>query len=105
ETNGCRGLAQIFNPRHSISLVLDAYAPPHVRQIGGKTETSSKEAAQPLRALRQNLKRVPGRQLHDTSNVMNKLFWHVLVEKITHAVDEDHAGISPAQRLPQFFGN
>src|SRR6516164_1647132 len=67
-------------------------------------ETSPKQISQSVRSLRQNLKRVPGGHLHDAGNINDEIIRNILMEQVTHAVDENHARPGPAQWLVQFFG-
>src|SRR5438105_3119275 len=97
EADGCGRGPEMLNTWQAVATILNADAPPNVRQISGKPEVGPKQVAQSLRALGENLVRVPVRQLHDAYHAKNVFVRHVLVKEVAHAVDEHHSRFGPAQ--------
>ncbi len=55
-------------------------------------------------SLGQNLKDVPVRSFHGIKDTVDELCRDLLMEKVTHRIDEDHAWPLPAERLPYPLG-
>ena len=77
-------LAQVVNARNAVLLVLHRHAEPHVLRARAAGEV----LGQSFRSLGEDLIRVVRRVLDDREHVVKEAVRHVLVEQVTHAVDE-----------------
>src|SRR5215211_2973862 len=83
-----------------VVLIFDRHAHPHVlRPI-----KFGSELQQPLMALSEHLEDVPIAFRHDLEDLLQEVQGHLLMEQVTHGVDEYATWLTPAPRFIQAFG-
>ncbi len=85
-------------------LVFYADTPPNIFPCAGEFKFFRKQRAHSLRALGEDLVNVPVslyHHAHDSPNIVS--LWIVLLEKVTHRIDEDHLRGFPLERFQQLF--
>src|SRR5579883_1885604 len=85
--------------------ILDAHAPPHMRQVGSKAQGAVQHLCHAFRSLRENLIGVPVSSRHDASHANDVLVGNVGVEQVAHRVDEHTSACGPEKWLWQLFGH
>src|SRR5258708_7221339 len=85
--------------------VLGTDSPPDVILFRCETKLPLEQNLEAVCPLRQNLVGVPVCSRHHASNRDYVIIWHVLVEKVTHRVDENHPRSTPAKRVAKFLRN
>ena len=95
----------MLDPREPMTLILDANTPPDMRLIGGATEFCLKQFSETVGSFRENLIRMPVRQLHNSNNGEDVIVRDIRVKEITHRVDENHLWLRPEEWFHEFMRN
>src|ERR1019366_3054186 len=105
ETHRRRRRLQLWDSRQTVSLVLDADAPPNM--LGGSCESqpSREELCHSPRTLREYLISMPVRLDHHACYCLDVVIRDSLMKEVAHRVHKYHLGCSPTEWFAQFFGN
>ena len=75
-------------------LILDRHTQPDVG--GNMVKMLLANFQEVSGSLRENLKGVPSSLAHHLKHLLNELHWDVLVEQITHGIDENYSRLLPS---------
>ena len=90
--------------RDRVFRVFNGNAEPDVRRGEARAVPRREDICHKRAAFGQHLKRVPVRLFHGVKDQVDKRPRHFLLKQVAHGIDEDTAGLTPAQRLPAPFG-
>ena len=103
EFHGGSGAAEGIDAGQAVAAVFHGDAPPDVRGGGGIGEATGEQFFHAVGALGENLVSVPVGEAHDGGDFGYVVLRDVLMEEVTHGIDEDAARRGPLQRIGQLF--
>ena len=103
ERHGGRGLAKEIDPGKTVRFVFDADSPPDVRRKGGGAQLRPKKLVHPFGPLGKDLVCVPVCGKHHPADHLDVVVRNLLVEEVTHRIDEDLPRAGPADRVAELF--